>query len=624
MAGIQVTPSQLIKKLVGESLIISVSFPNHEDYEVQVWADFNAESRWYEAVSLEQAYQVKVPLIKSGFYQWSMRFRKAGTKRWRQYSDHHGNKIQSTVQVDPAWVGQAIIYNVFVRFFKGKHEIEPNTSFPRANGMGTFDDVKAHLDELKELKVNVLYLNPIHPIGELYRGFSPNDPLPPYLQPGSPYSVKDYKAIDPELTFDKDTEQFALSDPQQEFKDLIDAAHDRGMFVFMDLVFNHTAHDFVLQRLHPEWYLYKEEPMNLAAPYLYPDDAKEGKPWGNQAFSVPPYDHDTWWADCAQVNWEYMIPPAANDPPPNYTLKDMWAYFASIPRYWIKHYRIDGFRADVAYRVPPAFWKMCIKEARDAARMYHNNMSHDVVFIAESYTNDLKTLQECGFTAVYGDFTHKLGSAHELKGYLDYAYNLSGDHFPTGSRWFHFPESHDFGRTPTKVLGDGAESQPEIAHLVNQSRWLLTATLPGIPLIFNGFEHIEWRPINIMSYGAVTWRQQAALKDFIVRINSLRHHSPILQKGSYEPLTTNQGMDANTQLFSFLRSFNGEMIIVAVNMDVFQQAGPAIISLPEMFSGSYTLTDALTGEVFERQGRELIVLLPPGQGHVFTVTLQSV
>jgi glycosidase len=619
MAGLQVSPQGLIKKLVGETLTITITFPFREAYEVEAYADFNDDKRWYPAENREDSYIIQVPLIRSGFYYFTLRFRKAGTKRWHQYVDTHNNKVVTSVQVDPAWVAQAIVYNVFVRFFKGKEdEIQP-VEFPRASGMGTFDDVKLHLDELKALKVNVLYLNPIHPIGQMHRGFSPTDPLPPYLQPGSPYSVQDYKAIDPELTFDKDTELFALSDPQQEFKDLIDAAHERGMFVFMDLVFNHTAHDFVLQRLHPEWYLYKETPMDLASPYLYPEEAKDGKPWGNSQFSVPPYDHESWWSDCAQLNWEYQLAPAANDPPPNYTLKEMWSYFASIPRYWIKHYGIDGFRCDVAYRVPPAFWKRCISESREAARQYKNNLSYDVAFVAESYTNELKTLQESGFTAVYGDFSHKIISPEPLKGYLDYIYNISGEHFPTGSRWFHFPESHDFGRTPIKILGDSAQHNPEAAIRANKSRWFLSVTLPGIPLIFNGFEHIEWRPINIMSYGAVAWNERAELKEFLVNINAFRHRSPILQKGTYVPLETNQGLHEHTQLFSFIREFNSEHVIVVVNMDVHRQAGPAVVYLPQAFEGEYTLADELTGERYQRRGRELIVVLPPGEGHLFSV-----
>lgn len=625
MAGmIVVSPSGLVKKLVGESLQIQIRFPQEIQYEVQVKANFNGQDKRYTAEPVNEGYLIDIPLIKSGFYWWSLRFRRKGTKRWHQYQDREGNLHINQVQVDPAWVAQAIVYNVFVRFFKGKQtETATQTNFklPHAAGMGTFDDVKAHLDELRRLKVNVLFLNPIHQVGEIHKGYNLIDDLPSYLQPGSPYSVKDYKSIDPELTFDKDTHKFALADPHQEFKDLVEAAHERGMFVFMDMVFNHTAHDFVLQRMKPEWYLYKENITSLTDPYIYPDEVKDGKPWGDPHHSLSPYDHGIWWSDCAQLNWEYYLPSGPNEPPPNYSIKDMWAYFESIPQYWIKHFGIDGFRCDSAYRIPPAFWKRCIHEARQSARNFNTNLSHDVVFIAESYNDDLKALQEAGFTAVYGDYSHKLINPLTLKGYLDYAYNLSGDFFPSGSRWFHFPESHDFSRTPEKILGNSAAVNPTAAIQVNKSRWLLTATLPGIPLIFNGFEQIEWRPLKIASYGAVIWKNLPELQSFIATINDIRHHSPVLQKGTYKYLPTNQPLNDQAQVFAFVREFNHEQLIVVVNMDVHHQAGPTIVYLPEEFDGNYNLTDLLSNQNFNRQGRELVVVLPPGEGHVFKVRL---
>jgi 1,4-alpha-glucan branching enzyme len=230
----------------------------------------------------------------------------------------------------------------------------------------------------------------------------------------------------------------------------------------------------------------------------------------------------------------------------------------------------------------------------------------------------LKELQEAGFTAVYGDYSHKLHQADELKGYLDYIYNISGDEFPEGSRWFHFPDSHDFDRSPRKVLGDAAGDEG-LALLANQSRWLLTAMLPGIPLVFNGFEKIEWQPINIWSYGAINWEKQADLREYIEKINSIRQRLKPIQKGDYQFLETNQGLHSKTQLFSFMRTYDNNMVVVVVNMDVKHQAGPAVIYLPDKFNTRYRLKDWMTGAEYERTGKELTVILPPGGGHVFEV-----
>ena len=140
------------------------------------------------------------------------------------------------------------------------------------------------------------------------------------------------------------------------------------------------------------------------------------------------------------------------------------------------------------------------------------------------------------------------------------------------------------------------------------------------PLIFNGFEKIEWQPINLFSYGAVDWERDSDLRSFIKKINKIRADSLPLQKGSYQNLQTNQGMDNNTQLIAYLRRFYDQYVIVVINMDVHRKAGPAIVYLPEIFSGKYMLEDKLNDQKFERTGQELLVELEPGSGHIFNVT----
>ena len=619
MDKISLEPRGLVKRLVGEKLVFRLTLGEEYLYQVQLYTNVNRDPKNHAFVRRGRVYKCYLELKKSGFYNWQIRFRRRGQKTWKWLRDGEGKKITGNIQVDPEWVAEAIVYNVFVRFFQGKTKHDDELIRPGEGG--TFDDVKAHLDELKRLGVNTLYFNPIHLIGELHRKYNMHDQLPIYLQPGSPYSIKDFKSIDPELTFDKDTKKHLLADPQQEYKDLINAAHERGMYIIMDLVFNHTAHDFIWQRIRPEWYLYKENITSLEDPYLYPEDMKRGKPWGDPKHTMSPYDHGLWWTDAAKLNWEYRIPEGPNKPPKNTSLKEMWEYFKSIPKYWIRHFGVDGFRCDIAYGVPANFWRGCIADARLEAHEAKNNLLGDVVFIAEAYTNDLKMLQEAGFAAVYGDYSNKLSLPIQLKGYLDYMYNLDGNHFPDGSKWFIFPESHDFGRTPEKVLGENA-SNLETAFKVNKSRWLLTATLKGIPLIFNGFEKIEWQPINLFSYGAVDWERDKDLRDFIAKVNAIRNRSKALQWGDYEYLSSNQGLDDKTQIFSFLRKHEGEVVIVVVNMDAEHNAGPAEIELPSSFAGNYKLRDLLTGEVYERTGRNLLVLLESGGAHIFKVKME--
>ncbi len=326
-----------------------------------------------------------------------------------------------------------------------------------------------------------------------------------------------------------------------------------------------------------------------------------------------------WFDDAAQLNWEYRLPEGPNKTPKNPSLKEMWEYFKSIPKYWIDHFGVDGFRCDIAYKVPPDFWTACIDEAREEAQQKKNNLSNDVIFIAEAYTDDLERLQEVGFSAVYGDYSNKLRRPVDLEGYLAYMYNIGSHAFPEQSKWFIFPEGHDFDRTPQKVLGADHLSQ-EAAYLANKSRWLITATLPGLPLIFNGFEKIEWRPVNLFGYGAVDWQRDIDLRDYLALVNKKRHElAPLRMSGAFIPLETNQHLDDSTQLIAYLRKCDTQYVLVIVNMDVYHQAGPAVVYLPPEFDRVYQLKDELTGQTYVRTGNLLTVILEPGDGHLFTV-----
>lgn len=114
------------------------------------------------------------------------------------------------------WVRDGVVYEIYPRAFSQQ---------------GNFDGITARLDNLKELGVTILWLMPIHPIGqEKKKGTI-----------GSPYAVQDYYAINPDYG------------TKEDFKRLITQAHRRGMKVIIDIVANHTSWDSVLMK-HPEFY----------------------------------------------------------------------------------------------------------------------------------------------------------------------------------------------------------------------------------------------------------------------------------------------------------------------------------------------------------------------------------
>jgi glycosidase len=178
----------------------------------------------------------------------------------------------------PAWLREGVLYEIFPRDFSAE---------------GNFNGITARLDELKDLGVNVLWLMPIHPIGEKFRKGS-------Y---GSPYAVRDYYAIHREYGTKEDLQR------------LVSEAHKRGLKVILDIVANHTAWDSVLMA-HPEFYRH---------------DAG-GK-------IIPPVPE---WTDVAGLNYESP---------------ELRQYMIAMLKYWITETDVDGFRCDVASMVPTTFWE---------------------------------------------------------------------------------------------------------------------------------------------------------------------------------------------------------------------------------------------------------------------------
>lgn len=127
------------------------------------------------------------------------------------------------------WVRDGVVYEIYPRAFSAQ---------------GNFNGITARLDDLKNLGVNILWLMPIHPIGqEKKKGTI-----------GSPYAVRDYYGINPDYG------------SKDDFKKLITEAHRRGMKVIIDIVANHTSWDSVMMKW-PEYYEH-----DAAGKITYPHD----------------------------------------------------------------------------------------------------------------------------------------------------------------------------------------------------------------------------------------------------------------------------------------------------------------------------------------------------------------
>jgi glycosidase len=186
---------------------------------------------------------------------------------------------------------------------------------------GTFADVEADLPRLQSMGVDVVWFMPIHPIGQVnHKGTL-----------GCPYSIADYRGINPEYG------------TRTDFGRLIARAHDLGLKVMIDVVYNHTAHDSVLVREHPEWFHQDEQ--------------------GRPVTTVPD------WSDV--IDLKHPNPAGAG----RSTGKALTAYLIETLQGWAE-FGVDGFRCDVASLIPQEFW---VQARRDVAKV-----KPGVIWLAES------------------------------------------------------------------------------------------------------------------------------------------------------------------------------------------------------------------------------------------------
>ena len=215
-------------------------------------------------------------------------------------------------------MNKLLIYQVFVRNYSQE---------------GTFRAVMNDLARIKDLGTDILYLMPIHPIGELNRKGT-------Y---GSPYAIKDYFAISPDLG------------TKEDFLSLINKTHQLGMKIIIDIVFHHTSPDNILVNAHPEYYFYR--------------NGKRGNHVGD-------------WSDIVDLD---------------VTREDTQDYLISVLKYWIS-LGVDGFRFDVASMIPMSFYRKARKELGNKPIFFGECIERDfakyLIDTNSIYVDD-KTLSEC-------------------------------------------------------------------------------------------------------------------------------------------------------------------------------------------------------------------------------------
>lgn len=400
-----------------------------------------------------------------------------------------GSAEQADLLVHPEWTKNATIYEVNLR----QHTTE-----------GTIQAFIPDLPRLKDLGVDILWVMPIHPIGEVNRkgGENKNNYIaaPGSGSLGSPYSVQDYYAVNPDYGTHDD------------LRELTAAAHKLGMRVILDWVANHSAFDCVWTEDHREYYLLDSV--------------------GNLQ---PPLGTD-WW-DVAQLDWE-----GGED-------NGLYAAMADAMSFWVAKCGIDGYRCDVAMKVPTPFWEM--------ARRQLEAVNPEVFMLAEAEDVDH---HDRAFDMSYGWHFHHLTNqvaqgkepVQVLRDYLD----EEAHKFPSDAYRMGFITNHDensWNGTVEERYGEAGDAMA-----------VLAATLLDMPLIYSGQESNNTKRLRFFEKDTVQWGEYAKTP-FYRALNALNHSREALWNGDFGGAPEVLETSADEHVFAFQKQKNGSTVVVVLN-----------------------------------------------------------
>jgi glycosidase len=372
--------------------------------------------------------------------------------------------VRSTSDPPPDWVQDAIVYQVMVDRFARADGPLPKPGSSLALYGGTLDGVREHLDHITGFGCNTIWLSPVHK--------SPSH---------HGYDHEDYFMVEPRYG------------GEQALRQLIDAAHARGVRVLLDFVPNHTG------RGH----------------HLF----KEAIERGGEAAEF----YRFWqWPHYYRCFYDHIVLPELDT-----GSRRVRAYLLEVARHWIREYGADGLRCDHVAGVDPAFWV----ELRHAVR----TEKPDALVLGEATGHFDWLARYAGRLDAIFDFDF----AHMVR----QTFARGRASVPEFARWMERHEGAFAGLAPATLLDN---------HDMNRFLWMsggdsrrlkLAATLlmtaPGTPVIYYGTEvgltqRYDAAIENAEARLPMLWGddQDVELLAHFQRLGRLRGASAALRRGS--------------------------------------------------------------------------------------------
>lgn len=538
-----------------------------------------------------------------------------------------------------------VVYQVFTRLFGNTNTTNKPWGTIEENGVGKFADFTTKaLEELKALGVTHIWFTGVlhHALTTDYTAYGISNDFPAVVKgrAGSPYAIKDYYTVNPDLA-DDPTQRL------EEWEALIARAHQCRLKVIMDIVPNHVARRYesiakpegtrgfgedddttVQYAVNNNFYYNPNEAFQLPEG-IYGEYHEFPAKWtGNGARASKPDRND--WYETVKLNYgirpdgtkDFVGLPANfenEDSEAHYhfwadkTVPDTWRKFKDITLYWLGK-GVDGFRYDMAEMVPVEFWSYLNSTIK------HQNPK--AFLLAEVYNpNEYRPYLHLGKmdylydkVQLYDTLRNIVTHGHSTDAIAPIQHNLAD----IAHRMLHFLENHDEQRIASPEFAGYAEkAKPAmtVSTFISESPVMLyfgqevgekAAEVAGFgsPSRTSIFDYIgvpaHQRWVNNKRFdGGQLSEAERSLRNFYQRLLNLKVNGAYIDLHQYNRQHTEY---YNDRVYSFARGNEDEQWVIVSNFSEHDHFG-FDLQLPDYLLGSwflndgtYTLTDALYNE----------------------------
>ena len=493
-----------------------------------------------------------------------------------------------------------VIYQIFTRLYGNKTKNNKPNGTLQENGSAKMNDITAtKLQRISRMGFTHVWFTGLieHATQTDHTAFGISKDHPAVVKgkAGSPYAIKDYYDIDPDLAV-------SVPDRMKEFKALLNRTHKAGLKMVIDFVPNHVARhyhsdaapkgvedlgekDDTTKGFDPQNNFYYLPGQQLrtdfarSAAQTEPYVELPAKATGNDCFNASPSRND--WYETVKLNYgiDYQGGRATHFSPTPST----WKKMTDILLFWAEK-GVDAFRCDMAEMVPTAFWSHAVA----AVKKEHPN----VLFIGEVYNPaQYRDYLAAGFDYLYDkvglyDTLRAIVCGNASASCITSCWQATDD---IKEHMLHFLENHDEQRIASAYFAGNAEkAKPALAAGALMS--------PGAYMVYAGQEIGEagmdaegfsgndgrttifdyWNPASLQKLTAPALEkkltpEEAALYDYYQKILTLCNSRKAFAQGGFFDLQyANYGRDYGyncDRQYSFLRHFGREVYLVAVNFD---------------------------------------------------------